>query len=49
MILADTAKPRTQKLIAKEKQLYVKAVVRHSGTTEYVEIAIHLTLVPFWL
>lgn len=49
MPLANTAKPRTQKLNSKEKQLYIKAVVRHSGTTEYVEIATHLTLVPFWL
>ena len=49
MIPASTAKPRTQKLKSKEKQLHIKAIVRYSGTTEDVEIAIHLTLVPFWL
>lgn len=49
MIPANTAKPRTQKFKSEGKQLYIKAVVRHSGTTEYVEIAIHLTLVAFQL
>lgn len=49
MILAGTANPRTRKLESKGKQLYIKAVVHHSGTTEEVEIAIHRTLVLFWL
>lgn len=32
MILANTAKSRTQKLKSKGKQLYINAFVHHSGT-----------------